>query len=248
VTHRQHLIIFAFTAFLLLGGCSGRSENKPPAQETAAADHTAHETPAAPEPGRVPGRCETPVSQREGEAGCYLTTETQIGALPAPSVFWHLYHYPTREAAVAAQTPGTTVVDSFSKVWLYAIADQSWKPAGGEKVAVIGPLAVQVGKPYTARYMEAVFPPGMTTAMRGHRHSGPEAWYVLSGAQCLETSTEGLIQAKAGEGAMVSAGPAMSISGVGSETRRAVLLVLHPTDEPWTSPAPDWTPEGRCPK
>jgi quercetin dioxygenase-like cupin family protein len=44
-------------------------------------------------------------------------------------------------------------------------------------------------KPYTARYMEAVFPPGAQPAGSGpgHRHPGLEAWYVLSGAQCLET-------------------------------------------------------------
>jgi quercetin dioxygenase-like cupin family protein len=246
VNHQQRLIVFAFTTVLVIGGCSGRSEDKPPA-EANAADHTAPAT--APESvTRVPGRCVTPASERESEAGCYLSAETQLGALSATPVFWHLYHYPTREAAVAAQSAGTTVVDSFSKVWLYAIADQGWKPAGGEKVAVIGPLTVQVGKPYTARYMEAVFPPGMAPPMAGHRHSGPEAWYVVSGEQCLETSSAGLIQAKAGEAAMVAAGPAMAISGVGPETRRAVLLVLHPSDEPWTSPSPDWTPEGRCPQ
>jgi hypothetical protein len=53
---------------------------------------------------------------------------------------------------------------------------------------------------------------------------------------------------RAGEGAMVPAGPPMAISGVGSETRRSVLLVLHPNGEPWVAPSPDWTAEGRCPK
>jgi hypothetical protein len=46
----------------------------------------------------------------------------------------------------------------------------------------------------------------------------------------------------------VPQGPAMAISGMGAETRRAVLLVLHPLAEPWSSPAPDWKPKGRCPK
>ena len=85
------------------------------------------------------------------------------------------------------------------------------------------------------------------TAGGGHRHSGAEAWYVLTGAQCLETP-DSLIVARAGESAMVPPGPPMAISGVGPETRRAVLIVLHPTAEPWVSPATDWAPAGRCPK
>jgi quercetin dioxygenase-like cupin family protein len=231
VSHCQGPSIFACAVILVVAGC-GDTE-KPAA--------------AASQAQRVRGGCETPVTQREAEEGCYFTAATKLGVLSTNAVYWHLYQYPTREAALAAQGPHTEVVSSFDKYWLYAIADETWKPGAGEKIAVIGPLTVQPGKPYTARYMEAVFPPDMEPPMRGHRHSGPEAWYVLTGAQCLETS-EGLIQAKSGEGAMVAAGPAMAISGVGPETRRAVLLVLHPTDEPWMSFSTDWTPEGRCPQ
>ncbi len=185
------------------------------------------------------------MSERTSNAGCYLAAESSLGVLPAGPLFWHLYNYPTREAAV--QERRGTVVESFDKVWLYTIAEEGWRPSAGERIAVIGPLAVAEGKPYTARYMEAVFPPGMQVTRAGHRHSGPEAWYVLTGAQCLETPDR-LIIARAGEGAMVPAGPAMAISGVGPETRRAVLLVLHPSAEPWSTPAPDWKAEGRCPK
>ena len=70
---------------------------------------------------------------------------------------------------------------------------------------------------------------------------------MLTGAQCLETPDR-LILARAGEAAMAPQGPAMAISAVEPETRRSVLLVLHPAAEPWTRPAPDWTPQGRCPK
>ena len=194
----------------------------------------------------VPGRCETPVSQRAGEAGCYLAATAPI-ELPEGQLFWHLYTYPTVRDAETARGPQGTIVESFGKVWLYTIAPDGWSPSSGERVAVIGPLEVDRGMPYTARYMEAVFPPGMSGPPRGHRHSGPEAWYVVSGAQCLETPDE-VIVARAGEAAMVPEGPAMAISGLGPETRRAVLLVLHPAAAPWTSPAPDWQPKGLCPE
>ena len=140
-----------------------------------------------------------------------------------------------------------TVVESFGKVWLYTIAEAGWKPSGGERVAVIGPLPITPGKPYTARYMEALFLPGKGMKGTPHRHSGPEAWYVLSGAQCLETP-EGITVAHAGESAMVREGPSMSIQGVGTETRRSVLLVLHDSSQHWVTQVSDWKPKGLCPK
>lgn len=230
---------------LATGGCRSARENQatPPSSPLGAQPQfTLAELEAM-----VPGRCETPVSQRTGEAGCYLAATARFGELPEGPLFWHLYTYATLREAEAAQGPRGTIVESFGKVWLYSIASDGWSPRSGERVALIGPIEVERGMPYTARYMEAVFTPGMSGPPLGHRHSGPEAWYVLTGAQCLETP-DGVIVARAGEAAMVPAGPAMAISGVGPETRRAVLLVLHPAAAPWTSPAPDWQPKGLCPK
>jgi len=194
---------------------------------------------------QAPGRCETPVSQRTSEVGCYLTTTEVLGSMAAGPVYWHLYTYPTRAAAEAVKGPRGTVVESFGKVWLYTIAEQGWRPPTGERVAVLGPFPIVAGKQYTARYMEAVFAPGMRAAI--HRHSGPEAWYLVSGTQCLETP-DGFTVAHAGEGAVVPEGPPMALSSVGTETRRSVLLVLHDASQPWITMAHDWQPQGLCPK
>ena len=195
---------------------------------------------------QVPGGCETAVSERTSEAGCYLVASEDLGKLAQTPLYWHLYNYPTRSLAEAVKPPHGTVVESFGKVWLYAIADVGWKPSSGERVAVIGPLPISPDKQYTARYMEALFPPG---GMKGrpHRHSGPEAWYVLTGAQCLETP-ERVIVARAGESAVVEEGPSMNIQGVGTETRRSVLLVLHDSSQHWMTMVSDWQPKGLCPK
>jgi hypothetical protein len=40
---------------------------------------------------------------------------------------------------------------------------------------------------YIARYMEATFQPSQQLQTSVHQHAGPEAWYVLTGAQCLRT-------------------------------------------------------------
>jgi quercetin dioxygenase-like cupin family protein len=202
-------------------------------------------TAGGPASGQSPFGCDTPISQRPSEVGCYFTASEVLGALTQGQVFWHLYHYPTRAAAEAARGPHGTVVESFGKVWLYTIAEEGWQPSGGTRVAVIGPLTITPGKQYTARYMEAVFTPGMKT--RIHRHSGAEAWYVLAGTQCLETP-KGITVAHAGEGAVVPQGPPMILQTVGSETRRSVLLVLHESPEPWSTLASDWKPKGLCPE
>jgi quercetin dioxygenase-like cupin family protein len=192
-----------------------------------------------------PGACNVPAAERKAEIGCYFDASQELGALPHGPWYWHLDTYPSRAAAEAAKGPRGAVVESFGKVWLYTIAEEGWRAGGSEHVATIGPLATELGRNYTARYMEAVFSEGMHSST--HRHSGAEAWYLLSGAQCLETP-DGTITAHAGEGAVVPQGPPMRLSSVGTETRRSVLIVLHDSSQPWISYASDWQPRGLCPK
>lgn len=196
---------------------------------------------------RVPGGCDVPVNQRASEFGCYLTATQAIDELPNEGIFWHLYAYPSRVSAEAARRGGVgTVVESLGKVWLFAIAGRPWQPATGERMAVIGPLPLTPAKRYTARYMEAVFPPEQSMQTSVHRHSGPEAWFVLAGTQCLRTP-ESTTVIQAGHGGFVPAGPPMMLTSVGTETRRALVLVLHDPSEPWMTIASDWTPTEECP-
>jgi hypothetical protein len=192
---------------------------------------------------QAPGGCNTPASQRTSDAGCYLSATQVLGTLPQEPLFWHLHVYPSRSAAAADKGLRGTVVESFDRVWLYTIAGADWNAAGGRRVARIGPLPIVAGRPYTARYMEAVFTPGMKAAIP--RHPGPEAWYLVSGAQCLETP-DGARVVRAGEGYVVPEGPPMLLAGAGSVTRRTLGLVLHDAAQPWTLPASDWTPRGAC--
>ena len=78
-----------------------------------------------------------------------------------------------------------------------------------------------------------------------HRHPGPEAWYVLEGAPCLETP-EGAHVMRAGESFVVPEGPPMMLTGVGAAVRRTLGLVLHDAAKPWNVVAADWTPKGTC--
>jgi hypothetical protein len=208
----------------------------------------------------MPRGCDTPASERKIEAGCYTIAETSLGVLPSGSMFWHLYTYPSQAAAEAARGPKGTIVNAFGKHWVFTIEQESWVAPSGGKTASIGPLVVGTDKPYTARFMEGTFPPGSQPVDRkrpGHRHPGPEAWYVLTGAQCLETPN-GLLIARAGGASIAPEGWPMAISDYGTETRRTLVLVLHPTAQPYVmaiddprspgAPHSHWKPAGLCPK
>jgi quercetin dioxygenase-like cupin family protein len=203
----------------------------------------------------LPGWCETPVADRKDEGGCYTTAILDLGVPPRGPIYWHLDTFPTRAAAEANRSPGSTVVDSHHRHWLFTIAEQGWRPAAGERTAMIGPLVIEPDSPYTARYLETVIPAGFQQGGPGHRHPGPEAWYVLEGGQCLETPN-GVFKAGPGETMLAPDGWPMAIASLGTETRRAVVLVLHRSGEPFSMPVdarPDaphahWTPRGLCAK
>ena len=163
----------------------------------------------------------------------------------SPQTFWHLDTYPTLAAAEQAKGPHGTVVKSLDKIWLLSIEDRDWRaPAGGEHVAEIGPLVINAGENYSAQYMEAVFDPGMTAPE--HRHSGPEAWYTLAGETCLETP-DGMQVGKAGSHhVIVPAGPPMHLTATGTVQRKALVLILHDSGKPPTTPERDWKPKGLC--
>ena len=185
-----------------------------------------------------------PVSQRTGDVGCWIMIDAKVGSLPRPPVFWHLDSYPTREQAEAAKGPRGTVVESLGKVWLFTIDAAGWRPSGGERVAEIGPLPVSPELDYSVQYMEAIFTPGMTAP--SHRHSGPEAWYTLTGETCLETPDGAMVGRAGGSHVIVPGGPPMHLTATGIETRRALVLILHDSSQPATTPADDWMPKGLC--
>ncbi|HVX39762.1 MAG TPA: hypothetical protein VHB25_09330 [Gemmatimonadaceae bacterium] len=185
-----------------------------------------------------------PVAQRTQEIGCWIIAEHAVGRIEAPNVYWHLDAYPSMAAAERARGPRGTVLRALGRSWLMTIERQDWRPKReGEHVADIGPLVVKPGRSYAALFMEAVTTPGMTSAV--HRHSGPEAWYTTAGETCLETPS-GTIIGRAGAPAIVPEGPPMYLTAIGSETRRAITLILHDAKRAPTTEEHDWKPKGLC--
>jgi hypothetical protein len=191
---------------------------------------------------RIPCR---PVSERTGEMGCWIISADPIGQLPQGPLFWHLDTYAMRAAAEAAKGPHGTVVEALGKIWLFTIAEGGWRPAGGVRIAEIGPLEVRSDTKYTARYVESISLAG-TDMGPAHRHPGPEAAYTQSGESCFETPEGRMVGRAGGEHVIVPGGRPMQFATTGSEKRHALALVLHDSTQPSSTRVLDWTPKGLC--
>ena len=70
--------------------------------------------------------------------GCYITARQELGPLPPDTaLFWHIDAFPTQSAARAQQGHRSTVVTSLGRVWLFTIAERSWRARAGDTMAVI---------------------------------------------------------------------------------------------------------------
>ena len=185
-----------------------------------------------------------PIAQRVREVGCWIIVDEPVGRVPSEPVFWYLDQFPTRAAAESAKRPGAAVIEALGKFWLMTIANGDFRAGSGEHVAQIGPLPVSPTIVYSATYMEAVFTPGMESST--HTHSGPEAWYTMTGETCLETPDGRMVGRAGGPPVIVPAGPPMHLTATGNSTRRAIVLILHDQSHPATTVTHTWTPKGLC--
>jgi len=194
--------------------------------------------------GVASGICK-PASERTQDIGCWILADAPIGGLKRSPVFWHLDVYLTRATAEDDKGPTSTIIEAQGKIWLMTIETQNERHRHGERVGNVGPLDIRAGENYSAQYMEVVFMPGMTSL--AHMHGGPEAWYMLSGEGCLETSDGEVHYARVGGPPMiVPTGQKMFLTTTGKEQRRAIALILHETSKPATTQVHDWKPKGLC--
>lgn len=198
------------------------------------------QSPAVPPP-IVPGGCTEPADAHRRQAGCYLETQLRLATPPA-DLSWQIYRFRdvAQARAESARIASSVVTTSHGGVWLQVLGDRSLKTRLGRRVAIVGPLRVPARGPVTARFIESDFPAGMHT--RVHSHPGPEAFFVVSGVQCVETPTRHKL-IHSGETYVAPGGPHFQASPTG---RRSLVLVLHTESEPWSTPRTDWTPGSHC--
>lgn len=173
--------------------------------------------------------CTRDSPERQGKPGCTIVSDKRLPSPPPRPVVWHLDEFPTLAKAQQAESPWSLAIEAYGRGWLYSIEHDTSNHHGGTHRAVVGPIPTQPDRLYSMMAMSAYFLPGQYSVI--HTHPGPEAWWVLEGQQCLET-TRTTIKAAAGEGAIVAEGDTMRMVGTGSGPRKALVLILHDADKP----------------
>lgn len=182
------------------------------------------------------------VAEEAGPA-CLLARK-QLPSLPNGKVFWHLDRFPLKGAAERAGTAASVVTDAFGSTWLFTLANAGWRPKGGEHISTVGPLPIKAASTYAAEYLRSIFNPGTTAPL--HVHSGPEAFYAVTGDTCLETP-DGIQTGRGpGNSMMIKAGPPMLLMAIGKVPRQGFALILHDAAEPPTTLTQAWHPAGLC--
>lgn len=176
-----------------------------------------------------------------------LVAHRDLGTLPTGPLYWTIYTFDDVQAAERAKPSHGAVVEAFGKVWLFDVGAKGGDLAGGRHLADVGPLPLDATQgDFSAEYLKSTFTPGMTAPV--HVHSGPEAFYAISGGSCLETPDGAQVARGPGHALMVRRGPPMLLMAIGPETRHGFALILHGEGSPPTTLTSDWTPKGLCPK
>ena len=172
-----------------------------------------------------------------------LLAHKQLPSLPG-KVFWHLDRFPSKRAAEQAGVATSVVVEAFGSTWLFTIAEARWRARGGKHTATVGPLPVEPASTYAAEYLRSIFKPGTTAPL--HVHSGPEAFFAVSGDTCLETPDGVQTGRGPGNAMMIKAGPPMLLMAIGKIPRQGFALILHDASQPPTTLTQSWQPQGLC--
>lgn len=190
--------------------------------------------------------CARPAEEHVGQPGCFHDGSVDLGVV-AGQRWWHIDEFPDIESAKKAATPQSYAGVILGRALVQTVNDKAdWTAPGGKHVSTVGPLPIDGKVARTARFMEATFTEGMTLAA-SHRHSGPEAWYVFEGAQCLE-SPKGATIVRAGESSWIEEGPSMHLSHYGEGVRKALVLIIHRSDMSSQTVTPEWKAKGLCAK
>ena len=185
---------------------------------------------------------------KSNKVGCLLLFKKEAPRFPEGDLFWHLTKFRTREAAEVAKGQSGIVAEAEGQFWLFSFGAKGAVPKQGKRVVSVGPLPLTSDKLPPAKSYEivaylAVMRPKEYTGI--HTHTGPEAWYVLAGEQCLETPA-GVMTARSGEGMFAPPTTPMRLTNNGSSIRRAFFLVIHDAAQPWNIPTDEWKPSGAC--
>jgi len=189
-------------------------------------------------------QCEDGNGKDEQVGPACLVSHESLGRLNVDSVYWSLDKYASVNAAQRDAVRSASVIQAFGSVWLFSVGPVPSRPLNGEHVAQVGPISIDKNTSYDAEFLKSTFTPGMTAPL--HVHSGPEAFYAVSGDSCLETPDGVQIGRGPGNSMIVRGGPPMLLMALGAEPRKGFALILHDSALPPTTLVHNWTPNGLC--
>jgi dienelactone hydrolase len=184
---------------------------------------------------------------RPPNVACAVIARKEFDAAPRGPAVLRFETFPTTDAARRASTPASAVVRAGGHVWLITFGTSGQRSPGGHFVTEIGPVPpLAPAARYEMRVADADFGPALNPQISRavHTHSGPEFWYVLTGAQCLETPS-GATRASAGQGMFAPAETPMQLNISGRTKRDALFVIVHDAARPATTVS-DWQPKGSC--
>ena len=172
---------------------------------------------------------------------CAILARTQFTRLPKPPVVFRLETFSTLQSARTSQTAAGAIVRAAGKIWVVSVATRGQSSNTGVLVSQIGPLSIAPARKYQLTVAEGNFGPDAFNAP--HTHHGPEGWYLLTGAQCIEFDGGRIIKVSAGQSAFVPGDTPMSLTFL--RRRDALFMVIGNAARPWNSLS-SWKPRGLC--
>jgi quercetin dioxygenase-like cupin family protein len=169
-------------------------------------------------------KCMENSPERRGGEGCTILTNRLLQGSLTKDVYWHIDRFDSLEEAIKAAGLNGVAAEAHGSFWLMTVESKTEDHHGGHHLAWVGPLVLPAADQYSMRVLSSLLMPGSVTPI--HTHSGPEAFYIVDGKQCIETEADGQ-QLSAGQTYVVPAGAVHRGRVIGSTARRALALNLY---------------------
>ncbi len=184
---------------------------------------------------------------RKPEFGCWNVGRVASIRLADLQPYWHLRRFQDWQSAEAAAGPTGIVVAINEEVWLSTVGPRDPGPSLAEQVAVVGPLRLPAASSYEVVLSYVVMAAGSRSPV--HSLSGPKAWYLLEGEQCVETviaTTRASAVSKAPGNAMIApSNVPLEVATTGTTPSRVLALSIVELTQGGTL-RPNWQPSGAC--
>jgi quercetin dioxygenase-like cupin family protein len=188
-------------------------------------------------------KCVENSPERQGGIGCsYIADKPLPPGLKQP-LFWHIDKFDSAEKAQAAVSRVSVAFPANGTWWLFTIESLVDTHHGGAHVAQVPLPTLPPARKYSLLVYSAYIPPPLTS--RVHHHSGPEAFYVVEGEQCLRTEARAYVMHK-GDTLAIPAGVTMQLVSTGTVTRRSFAVVVYDASQPPTMRMEDGPPLAEC--